>query len=114
MTPGIGQVHGMGGNGKTLLAEEYALRFGAAWPGGVFWLRLYGNDERGAHLDGAALEAELTRQASVFAQRLGLDFLGKGPEEVRGLLERHLHGRGQHFLWVLDDVPDNLSVETLR
>jgi hypothetical protein len=32
------QVQGMGGVGKTLLAEEYALRFAAAYPGGIFWL----------------------------------------------------------------------------
>ena len=35
---GLVQVQGMGGIGKTLLAEEYALRFGSAYPGGVFWL----------------------------------------------------------------------------
>jgi hypothetical protein len=28
----------MGGVGKTLLAEEYALRFAAAYPSGIFWL----------------------------------------------------------------------------
>ena len=36
---------GLGGVGKSLLAEEYALHFGAAYPGGVFWLRAYGNDD---------------------------------------------------------------------
>jgi hypothetical protein len=44
-TGGIGQVSGLGGVGKSLLAEEYALHFGAAYPGGVFWLRAYGNDD---------------------------------------------------------------------
>ncbi len=38
------QLVGMGGVGKTLLATEYALRFGAAYPGGVYWLRAYGFD----------------------------------------------------------------------
>src|SRR4051794_41095926 len=33
----VAQVRGLGGVGKTLLAQEYALRFGAAYPGGVFW-----------------------------------------------------------------------------
>ena len=36
---------GLGGVGKSLLAEEYALHFGAAYPDGVFWLRAYGNDD---------------------------------------------------------------------
>jgi TIR domain len=40
--PAVALVRGLGGIGKTLLAEEYALRFGAAYPGGVFWLRAYG------------------------------------------------------------------------
>jgi hypothetical protein len=38
----VAQVRGLGGVGKSLLAEEYALRFGAAYPGGVFWLRGFG------------------------------------------------------------------------
>ncbi|MDH6626957.1 hypothetical protein M2271_004780 [Streptomyces sp. LBL] len=32
------QIRGMAGIGKTALAQEYALRFEAAYPGGVFWL----------------------------------------------------------------------------
>jgi hypothetical protein len=41
---GLAQLSGMGGVGKSLLAEEYALRFSAAYPGGIFWLRALGND----------------------------------------------------------------------
>jgi hypothetical protein len=43
-TGGIGRISGLGGVGKSLLAEEYALHFGSAYPGGVFWLRAHGND----------------------------------------------------------------------
>src|ERR1022692_2374447 len=56
-TGGIGQVQGLGGVGKSLLAEEYALHFGAAYPGGVFWLRAYGNDDAKAVLGPEAREA---------------------------------------------------------
>jgi hypothetical protein len=42
--PGLVFVNGLGGVGKSLLAEEYALRFGAAYLGGIFWLRAFGND----------------------------------------------------------------------
>jgi len=41
----VAQVHGMGGVGKSLLTEEYALRFAAAFPGGVFWLSAFGNED---------------------------------------------------------------------
>ncbi len=44
-TVNVGQLSGLGGVGKSLLAEEYALHFGAAYPAGVFWLRAYGNDD---------------------------------------------------------------------
>ena len=30
--------HGLLGIGKSILAEEYAMRFGAAYPGGVYWI----------------------------------------------------------------------------
>ena len=33
------RINGTAGSGKTLLALEYALRFEAAWPGGIFWIR---------------------------------------------------------------------------
>jgi hypothetical protein len=42
---GAAQIRGLGGNGKSFLAREYALRFGPAYPGGVFWLNAYGNDD---------------------------------------------------------------------
>ena len=32
-------VSGIGGSGKTMLAEQYSARFAYAFPGGVFWLR---------------------------------------------------------------------------
>jgi hypothetical protein len=36
--PAVVQVRGLGGIGKSLLTDEYALRFAAAYLGGVFWL----------------------------------------------------------------------------
>ena len=46
-----------GGNGKTLLAREYAIRFGAAYGGGVFWLNAYGNHDTKGQLAPQAGEA---------------------------------------------------------
>ncbi|WP_217207561.1 toll/interleukin-1 receptor domain-containing protein [Streptomyces sp. AC550_RSS872] len=54
------QIRGMAGIGKTLLAQEYALRFAAAYPGGVCWLngetyddsvRALGTDDLFRHFD---------------------------------------------------------------
>jgi len=54
------QIRGMAGIGKTALAQEYALRFETAYPGGVFWLdgeayddslRALGTDRPDDHFD---------------------------------------------------------------
>ncbi|MEU9169510.1 toll/interleukin-1 receptor domain-containing protein [Streptomyces sp. NPDC048420] len=54
------QIRGMAGIGKTLLAQEYALRFEAAYPGGVYWVngeaynesvRALGADDLFEHFD---------------------------------------------------------------
>src|SRR5262245_32359640 len=42
-------ITGMGGSGKSVLAEEYALRFGAAYPAGIVWLRAFGHDDTRAN-----------------------------------------------------------------
>ncbi|MBU4264133.1 MAG: toll/interleukin-1 receptor domain-containing protein [Proteobacteria bacterium] len=75
--PGLAQVAGMGGQGKSLLAEEYALRFGAAYPGGIFWLRALGQDISGS---GPGLEQDHVMRDSAFrdiAQRLAISVQGK-------------------------------------
>jgi len=48
------QIRGMAGIGKTLLAQEYALRFEAAYPGGVCWVdgRAYEESVRALGTDG--------------------------------------------------------------
>ena len=54
------QVRGMGGNGKSLLAREYAIRFGEAYSGGVFWMNAYGHDDPRA--------VPMRRRARLFAR----------------------------------------------
>ncbi|WP_053653587.1 toll/interleukin-1 receptor domain-containing protein [Streptomyces sp. MMG1121] len=71
------QIRGMAGIGKTLLADEYAVRFEAAYPGGVF--RLDGRDY----------------DASLRACGLG----GAAPS-----LLRHFDGVDGPFLWIVDAV----------
>src|SRR3954449_6252877 len=80
------QVRGLGGIGKSLLAEEYALRFGAAYPGGVFWLRAYGHDDARAMLRPEARAAERDRQLRGFALKLGVEVTDRAPDEVEAAL----------------------------
>jgi hypothetical protein len=102
------KVTGMGGVGKSLLAQEYALRFAAAYPGGVFWLRAHGHDDRGDTLTPAARDVERDTQLLAFARDLQLATDGVLPEQLPGLLAGELDRRGDAFLWV-DDVPPGLG-----
>jgi hypothetical protein len=79
---GAAQVRGLGGNGKSLLAREYALRFGPAYPGGVFWLNAYGNDDSKGVLDEQSRLAARQDQLRGFALDLGLAIEGLKPEEI--------------------------------
>lgn len=109
------QLRGFGGVGKSVLAEEYALRFGAAYPGGVFWLRAYGNDEQGP-VRPKDREGERLRQLSEFAAQLHIPTEGMPPPQIEAALARVLaadfeSGRGS--LWVVDDVPTGLTADAL-
>lgn len=98
---GVAQVTGLGGSGKSLLAEEYARRFGSAFPGGVFWLRAdsdLGPDQR----------EQCDRQIRSFAESLGLPIAKANAIQVRGRLARAMAKRGPS-LWIVDDLPTGLD-----
>ena len=107
------QIHGMGGLGKSLLAEEYALRYAAAFPGGVFWLRAFGNDDVKTALGPNEREAERIRQFRDIAEAYGILVKDISPEEIEAHLARELGNNGP-FLWVVDDMPSGMDVETLE
>ncbi|UJS21207.1 MAG: toll/interleukin-1 receptor domain-containing protein [Candidatus Brocadia sp.] len=107
------QVQGMGGVGKSLLAEEYALRYAAAFPGGVFWLRALGNDDTKTAM-GEEREAEHIRQISDFAVSFGIFVKDRSPEEIEAGLARELERRGLPYLWIADDVPSGMEREALH
>lgn len=106
---------GMGGMGKTLLAEQYALRFGWAYPGGIFWLRAYGGDKTGEGLELESLRPELLTQLISLAEELGLQVDGLDLPQIRGLLASVLEKEKPHkpFLWVVDDLPPGVTVEDI-
>ncbi|UEM04932.1 toll/interleukin-1 receptor domain-containing protein [Skermanella rosea] len=97
---GLVQVQGMGGIGKTLLAEEYARRFCAAYPGGIFWLN-------------AAQGQDLGAQRQGFAGNLGIATAGLGPEAVAGALKEKLADL-DGYLWIVDDLPPNAGSADLN
>jgi hypothetical protein len=91
-------VQGLGGIGKSLLTEEYALRFGAAYPGGIVWLQ--GTGDLGTQLGGLALRQQI-------------DIAGKPPEMVAGLVQQHLAKLAKPYLWIVDDLPPQANAETV-
>jgi len=109
--PRLGQLQGMGGIGKSLLAQEYALRFGAGYPGGVVWLRCT-EGGGGELLPPERLEALRTDQMRSLAITLGLDGLKEAELDAR--IADALAARSQPFLWILDDWPQDSDNETLR
>ena len=106
---GVAQVTGLGGTGKSLLAEEYALRFGAAYPGGIFWLRAYGNDDAKATMSVEEREVERESQMHDFARALGLSVGDKSPAEIEGAIASKIEETGKPCLWVVDDLPSGLD-----
>jgi tetratricopeptide (TPR) repeat protein len=119
--PAVAQVRGLGGVGKSLLAEEYALRFGAAYPGGIYWLRIFASHLEG-DISADQVMAEYVDQLQAIAARLGLSIedseLAHGPRKmsdfILGVVAREIERRSEPCLWVVDDVPDGLDGHQLR
>jgi hypothetical protein len=110
---GVAQLSGVGGVGKSLLAEEYALRFAAAYPGGVFWLRA--SEERqttGTH--DATLEVGRDTQLRTIAAQLQIELQGRAPEEIAGAVRAHIERADGRCLWVVDDLPGGLGADRAR
>jgi tetratricopeptide (TPR) repeat protein len=108
------QLCGFGGVGKSVLAEEYALRFGAAYPGGVFWLKAYGNDAADTPMREKDRDGERLRQLSDFASQLHVPPEGAQPSVIQAALARVLASdRARRSLWIVDDLPSGLDEEAV-
>jgi len=106
-------LRGMPGIGKSVLAQEYALRFGSAFPGGVFWFDLHAAQGSAA----ASVMETYREQVSVACHALGLGAAPAGSASLPRLLSGlaiHLGERGAPCLWVVDGLPDGLRHEDLQ
>jgi hypothetical protein len=94
--------------------HRWLIEAGAAYPGGVFWLRAYGSHEDDRPTTFEELAADHDRQVRQVAARLGLSVADCSPDEVLGLLAGALRERGESCLWVVDDLPDGLEVAQVQ
>ncbi|NLU71823.1 TIR domain-containing protein [Streptomyces sp. HNM0575] len=104
------QLRGMPGIGKTLLAQEYALHFSSAYPGGVFWFDLQ-------HCAGASppeVMKSYAEQVATAASALGLEVSSASLPELLSHLAVALGEGNAHCLWVVDGVPNGLPDEELH
>lgn len=112
-------ISGLGGQGKSLLAQEYAIRFGAAYPGGVFWLNAAGVQATD-NPEWLNENSPLKRQLAVLLGQLQTAPAACPTPEtlpVPQLLARMgeaLGQRGKPFLWIVDDLPDGLNDAAFR
>jgi tetratricopeptide (TPR) repeat protein len=113
---GVAEIRGLAGVGKTLVAEEYALRFGSAYPGGIFWLRAFGADAAPGAPAGADQERQRQGQFRALAETLlpGLVSRDSKPEEIEGLIRSWIAEQDLPCLWVVDDLPSGLTTEEVR
>lgn len=107
------QLRGMPGIGKSLLAQEYALRFGSAFPGGVFWFDLHMDQPDGADAVAHAMDSYADQVATVLAT-LGIDASDTSLPRMLSRLAVHLGEENAPCLWVVDGVPDGLTDNQLH
>lgn len=109
--PPVVVVSGQPGQGKSLLAREYAFRFGAAYPGGVFWLA--GGEARPvSSVAELAENPALKPQLADLWRQLAPEAEPGAATTVPALLEK-LGAvpalAGQPYLWIVDDLPPGLN-----
>jgi hypothetical protein len=101
---GMVQVRGGSGVGKSILVEEYALRFGSRWPGGIFWFNGLGSREdlaESAEALSIRRRHAYSSQLAGFARQMGLRVRDKSDQDLRADIGRLLT---EPYLWIVDDL----------
>jgi hypothetical protein len=113
-------VYGLGGVGKTELSMHYANAFADAYPGGTAYVSLAGGDPALSGATQAAPEKRLStcfstyrRQIRRVAQSAGIDLQEAPSDQVLDVVGSAVTDRGEYWLWIIDDVPEDLPVEAV-
>ncbi|MFF3419637.1 FxSxx-COOH system tetratricopeptide repeat protein [Streptomyces sp. NPDC002698] len=107
-------VMGLGGVGKTLLVEQYARRFAAFYPGGIYWFTSAASHTPDAPAPDAGQADVLAQHYQQVAAALALDSAALDPVQVREAARRHIQSIDEPCLWIVDDVPGELSPGVVR
>ncbi|MFI6409318.1 tetratricopeptide repeat protein [Streptomyces sp. NPDC050548] len=107
-------VMGLGGVGKTLLVEQYARRFAAFYPGGIYWFTSAASHTPDAPAPDAGQADVLAQHYQQVAAALALDSAALDPVQVREAARQHIETINEPCLWIVDDVPGELSPGVVR
>ncbi|MER5387355.1 toll/interleukin-1 receptor domain-containing protein, partial [Streptomyces sp. NPDC002688] len=107
-------VMGLGGVGKTLLVEQYARRFAAFYPGGVYWFTSAASHIPDAPASDAGQADVLAQHYQQVAAALALDSAALDPVQVREAARQRIETVNEPCLWIVDDVPGELSPGVVR
>jgi hypothetical protein len=99
------QLRGMPGIGKSLLAQEYALRFSSAFPGGIFWFDLHTLQGE----DPSTVMDTYAQHVATVTGALGLNMPDQQLPSLLSHLAVFLGEQGAPCLWVVDGLPDGLA-----